>query len=134
MVGEEEVERQFYQLLLTSNDDDAINRGYHLYYYGDVDIQEEDVPRPDDGSCIAVLTLRQLARRLGRCESRHLRLRRIELLTVRRFLETGRKPPADSDLRARVVDVLGSKVRAFGDEFAQGIRVEGTRVLELLAE
>ena len=132
MVGEEDVESEFYQLLLTSGDDDAINRGYHMYYYGDVDIREEDVPRRDDGS-VAALTMRQLARRLGRNAPRNLRLRRIELLTLRRFLETGREPLADSDLRARVVDVLNSNTHAFGDEFAQGIRVEARRVLELLA-
>jgi hypothetical protein len=131
MVGAEDVEREFYHLLMTSSDDDAINRGYHMYYYGDVDIAEEDVPRRDDGS-IAPLTLRQLARRLGRTATRHLRLRRIELLTVRRFLETGRVPPADADLRGRVVDVLDADTHVFGNDFAQGVRAEGRRVLELL--
>jgi hypothetical protein len=134
MVGEEDIERQFYQLLLASSDDDAINRGYHLYYYGDVDIREEDVPKPDDGSSLAALTLRQLARRLGRDESRNRRLRRIELLTVRRFLETGRQAPADSGLRARVAAVLDASMYAFGDEFAEGTRAEGRRLLELLAQ
>jgi hypothetical protein len=134
MVGEKDIEREFYQLLLTSSEDDAINRGYHMYYYNDIDIPEEDVPRRDDGSSVAPLTLRQLGRRLGRTAPRHLRLRRIELLTVRRFLETARQPPADAELRARVVDVLNSDAHEFGDEFAQGVKVEGRRVLELLAQ
>jgi len=134
MAGDEEIEREFYQLLLNSGSDDAINRGYHMYYYGDIDVREEDVPQADNGSVPALATLRQLYRRLGRREARHLRLRRIELLTTRRFLETGRKPPADVDMRARVVEVLNTTERAFGDEFAQGIKGEGEHLLGLLAQ
>jgi hypothetical protein len=133
MVGEEDIEREFYNLLLTSNDDDAINREYHLYYYGDVDMREDEVPRRDDASSPALATLRQLDRRLGRNEERHLRLRRIELFTVRRFLETGRQPPVDVDLRARVAELFVTDRLVFGDEFTQGVRVEGDRVLRLLA-
>ena len=132
MVGEEDIEREFYDLLATSNYDDEIDRRYR-YYYGDVDMTEEDVPRRDDATSQALATLRQLNHRLGRNEERNLRLRRIELLTVRRFLETGRKPPVDVELRARVAEVPGADTRVFGDEFWQGVRAEGARVHGLLA-
>ena len=38
MLGEMSIEQEYYELLNSSPTDDEINRAYHLYYYGDIDL------------------------------------------------------------------------------------------------
>lgn len=94
------------------------------------------MPPFDDGQNPAQVTLRQLFIRLRRNEPRHRNLRRIELFTVRRFLETGRTvPPEVEDVVSAVKDVMQeAESHPFGAEFAAGVRSEGQRVLDLIGK
>lgn len=134
MLGESKIESEYYNLLNDSPHDDEMNRGYHLYYYGDIDADENAMPVVDDSQDEAEATLRQLFKRLNRTESRHLNLRRIEMFTIRRFLETDRKIPGDihnaNDIILRVVE--GARAHRMGDEYIHGVEAEAIRILELL--
>jgi hypothetical protein len=133
MLGERSVEQQYYDLLNSSVADDEINRGYHLYYYGDIDLKESEMPPRDDGQSRAEATLRRLADRLRRLGTRHRNLRRIELFTIRRFLETGRALPHGVNLRDRVEAVLAEAEReALSPEFLAGVRNEVELIGRLL--
>jgi hypothetical protein len=136
ILGDATIENEYYTLLRTSERDDRINRGYHLYYYGDIDVEEHAVPPFDDGQNPAQVTLRQLFIRLRRKEERHRNLRRIELFTIRRFLETARTvPPEVENVISAVEGVMEeAKSHPFGAEFAAGVQSEGKRVLELIGK
>ncbi len=131
--GDMSTESEYYRLLSKSKEDDEINRGYHLFYYADVDYPENKMPYRDDSSSDAGGALRRLFRRLGKKEDRHRFLRRIELFTVRRFLETGRKVPPDVNNPSGTVERLKVEGTNAGDtEFGLGLSVEIDRVLLLL--
>jgi len=105
----------------------------HLYYYGDVDLKESEMPPRDDGQSGAEATLRRLAARLERSEARHRNLRRIELFTIRRFLETGRTVPEPARLRERLAAVLAeTESYAMSPEFVDGVRKEIDMIQRLL--
>lgn len=135
ILGDTTVEHEYYQKLEADPIADRQNRGYHLLYYGDVepDTVPEVVPS-DDGSSEAKRTLVALFQRLTRTEPRHRSLRRVELFTIRRFLETGRSVPTE------IPDPVGALERMRTDavppesapEFRSSIESEVQRVLELV--
>lgn len=134
MLGDARIETEYYNLLSTSPNDDEMNRGYHLYYYGDIDAPERAMPIVDPGQGDAELTLRRLFTRLSRSERRYLNLRRIEMFTMRRFLETKRPVPSDiSDPRGIVQRaVADARTHALSDEYVEGVEKEAGLVLALL--
>lgn len=134
MLGDSVIEDEYYQLLNTSDADDKMNRGYHLYYYKDLNVSESEMPVIDDGQSDGERTMRQLFKRLTRSEVRNLNLRRIELLTVRRFLETGRNVPADILDARTIVANAGADARshAFSDLYVEGVEKEVKLVLALM--
>jgi hypothetical protein len=134
MHGDKTIEDEFYQLLTISDEADRMNRGYHLYYYRDVDAQESAMPIIDIGESAAELTLRQLFKRLARCEDRNLNLRRIEMLTIRRFLQTGRAVPNDISGARGIVTraVADARTHALSDKYVEGVEKESELVLALL--
>jgi hypothetical protein len=135
MQGNGRIEEQYYALLRSSEEYERMNRGYHLYYYGDKDLRETQMPPVDDGSGEAEATLRQLFRRLGRTEQRHRNLRRIELLTIRRFLETGRHVPSGVlNVGAIITQVIReAEDWRINQEYLGGVRDEGAQILKLLS-
>lgn len=134
MQGDGEIEQEYYTLLLSSEEYERMNRGYHLYYYGDEDLKETEMPPEDNGTSPAEATLRQLFLRLQRTQERHRNLRRIELLTIRRFIETGRAIPSDSqDAKGIIRQVIKeAKDWKINRQYPKGVRDEGTRILKLL--
>jgi hypothetical protein len=134
-MGNGAVEEAYYASLRTPGVWDEINRGYHLYYYGDIDIDEGQVPPRDDGNSPAEATLRTLFRRLRRSQPEHLNLRRIELFTVRRFLQTGRHLPPDVRDPKGVVRSAATFAtpHPFGREYVRGVEEEASLVTRLLS-
>ena len=134
MQGDAKIESEYYNILSSSDSDDRINRGYHLYYYQDVDINESDMPWLDDNKDSAEDTLRNLFRRLSRVEDRYRNVHRIELFTLRRFLETGRTVPSDISDPESIINkvVQGAKNRHLSDEYVRGIEEEARKILQLL--
>lgn len=134
ILGDASVESEYYNELDRDPEHDTINRGYHLYYYGDIDLCETEMPPRDDGSSSAALTLKRLVDRLNRTEARHKNLRRIELLTLRRFLETQRVlPVANGALKNALVRAVDeSKEHALSSEYVEGVKQEAGRLRVLL--
>jgi hypothetical protein len=100
MIGAEGVEESYYRHLLEDAGSDALNRGYHMFYYGDIDVAETEMPyRDEDSSVPARRSVEVLIERLQIGRPENMRLRRIELLTLRRFIET-RGPPEGGTLEA----------------------------------
>ena len=88
MLGVHSVEAEFYTELRENDVFDRMNRWYHRYYYGDLYADEKEDPGLDDDTSGADRAMAQLLTRLGRTRPRHLYLRRIELFTLRKFIET----------------------------------------------
>jgi hypothetical protein len=105
MLGVESVETEFYCELLTNDAFDRMNRWYHRYYYGDLFADEHAEPGSDDDVSTADRAIEQLLQRLGKTRDRNVRLRRIELLTLRKFMETRGIAALGSELRDRLVEV-----------------------------
>jgi hypothetical protein len=128
------VEEEYFKLLKQDDTTDRLNRGYHLSYYGDTEpVTETDATADDDGSSDAARTLATLFRRLERTEPRHRRLRRIELLTVRRFLETSREVPASVTDPVVVLERVREELRALpATEFQRDSISEVDTILELI--
>lgn len=97
MVGAEGVEEDYYQYLCENSEAESLNRGYHLFYHGDIDVNESEMPyRDEDYSVSAERAIEVLIRRLCMTEPENRRLRRIELLTLRRFIETREQPQTEA--------------------------------------
>lgn len=78
---------------------DLANRGYHLVYYRDWDIRERKSPFYDPENIPWNKTLNALLRHIQNPKLRHVALRRVELYTIRRFVETrNHKEPISSDI------------------------------------
>lgn len=93
MIGADGVEEEYYRHLQEDADSDALNRGYHMFYHGDIDLAETQMPyRDEDFSVPAGRSVEVLIERLQRSEAENKRLRRIELLTLRGFIETRGAP------------------------------------------
>jgi hypothetical protein len=86
-LGDYEKEGELFERLKYDEVWDKANRGYHLVYYGDWILKEEKPPYLDDGARIWTRTLKALLRHIQSQEKRHIALRRVELLTIRRFIE-----------------------------------------------
>ena len=106
-----QVENELFEKLTSSDEWDAVNRGYHLVYFGDWILKDELPPYLDDGARMWTRTLQALLRHIQSTEKRHVALRRIELLTIRRFMEvrTSRGPMNKQDLRVISESVAGMK-------------------------
>jgi len=106
-----QVENDLFERLTTCDDWDAANRGYHLVYFGDWILKGEVPPYQDDGTRAWARTLKALLRHIQNTERRHVALRRIELLTIRRFLEVraSRGPMNEQHLQVVIKSVKGMK-------------------------
>jgi len=81
------MEDELFEKLKKNKDWDRTNRGYHLVYYGDWILKDEEPPYLDDGTKMWGRTLKALLRHIQSCEKRHVALRRVELFTIQRFIE-----------------------------------------------
>ncbi len=80
-------ENELYEYLKHNEEWDKTNRGYHLVYYEDWKSRNEEPPYLDDGTKSWGRTLKTLLQHIQSQEGRHIALRRIELFTIRRFIE-----------------------------------------------
>jgi hypothetical protein len=128
------VEDEYFKLLKDNQTTDRLNRGYHLSYYGDTEpVTETEATPDDDGTSDAARTIATLFRRLGRTEPRHRRLRRIELFTIFRFLETGRHIPADVVDPVAVLERVRTELKACpSSEFQRDALEEVDKILTVI--
>ena len=93
IAGDEQVEEGFFQQLRDDPRLDDLNRAYHRVYYGDETFPANAEDLRDDGGP-AERSIAALLRRLKRGEPRHIRLRRIEYLTLHNLVTSRRHPSA----------------------------------------
>lgn len=110
---------------------DEMNRGYHRVYWGDMGaIDERSLPQPDTPEGGIEETAAALIRRLEETDSANLRVRRIELVTLRRLVET-HSVPNSFDIGALDEDRLVPFSNPFPDrpDFMEELRVEVERLV-----
>lgn len=104
--GDLQREKEFYQLLTENADYSNSNRGYHLAYY-DSGIAKVTLPYNDDITMDWGGSLRAFQRHFFSREMEHYYLRRIDLLTMRQFIENrGKREPLNED----ILEALEAKV------------------------
>jgi len=79
-------ENELFEYLKKNDDWDKANRGYHLVYYRDWMLKNEMPPYIDDGTKTWGRTLKALIKHIK--DKRHVALRRVELYTIKRFIDT----------------------------------------------
>jgi hypothetical protein len=101
-MGDYEMESRLYDNLKNYELWDKENRGYHLVYYGDWILKDDTPPYIDDGIKPWNRTFSSLLDHIESNEKQHIALRRIELLTIRRFIEVRipLPPPAKHELKS----------------------------------
>jgi hypothetical protein len=105
--GSFDVEERFLSHLKTEPDWDQANRGYHLVYYHDWQVSTSKPPYYDPGNIPWRNTLRSLVRHITNESLRYVALRRIELFTIKRFIETRKtKDLLDSNIMDRLEKAL----------------------------
>jgi hypothetical protein len=131
-LGVHSIEEEFYSELVTNDTLDRMNIWYHRSYYGDVQASEQRGYGLDDGTGPATRAIQQVLERLNRRQSRHLSLRRVELLTLRRFLERGES--VDSSVVQTTCAEIESELTLLmdRDSYADGVRREIAQICSLL--
>lgn len=121
------MENELFEKLTTNEAWDKANRGYHLVYYGDWILKDEEPPYLDDGTKTWGRTLKALLRHVRSPERPYIALRRIELFTIRRFMEVRENcdPMTKEHISVirksirRMEDELQGFLKKVGDEFYQ---------------
>jgi hypothetical protein len=103
-----EMEDELFEKLKNNEEWNEANRGYHLVYYGDWILKGEEPPYLDDGTKTWGRTLKNLIRHIQSKERGHIALRRIELFTIRRFIEVrGSCNPMTKDQLEAINESIG---------------------------
>jgi len=117
-------EEEFYSLLVSDSEMDKINRGYHLVYYGDWGLTEEQPPYRDEGKHNWPHTLAALKRHLQSTEKRYVALRRIELYTMRRLLETRQDVGPVTESAIQTIESCALAAEQLSEEFGEKVAKE----------
>lgn len=134
IAGEETVERDFAEALENDSDLDSVNRGYHRVYYGDVPgFDERSLPFFDRGDGSAQLAIEALTRRLSESEVSNRRLRRIELLTLRRLIETHQDARVSDDIAGVVSDAVQPPLGFTSEGFSAGLQTAAQKLRDVVA-
>lgn len=99
-----DAEREFLDMLKCNDELDSANRGYHLFYYRDWQIKDGKPPYLDPCNVPWNKTLMALLRHLESHSAKHVALRRIELFTIKRFINT-------RNSRGNLTDQIMDKIR-----------------------
>lgn len=131
-MGQLNREEEFYNLLLSDNDFNRANRGYHLAYYSDV-AAGDTYPFLDDASATWDRTLSAFLRHFSSSGADHYFLRRIELLTMIHFIESRNSTyPLTEDILDTLRDKISNPLFSF-DGFQEKIELT-FRELEKLCQ
>jgi hypothetical protein len=98
-----DVEESFMRRLRDDPEWDEGNRGYHLFYYHDWQVGNSPPPYKEPGTIPWKNTLIALLRHIESTEMKHIAIRRVELFTIQRFLETRQaRGPLTPEIMARI--------------------------------
>ncbi len=105
-IGRLDREEEFYNLLVSDNQYNTANRGYHLAYYSDA-IVSGQLPFEDDASSNWTGTLKAFERHFSSEDLGHYYLRRIDLVTMRQLIEARSYA---SPLTEELLESLGEQI------------------------
>lgn len=128
-----DVEEQIYTKLMQDDNWDSCNRGYHLAYYRDWQ-PDGSPPYQDPGNIAWNNTMSALLRHINSHEQRHIAMRRVELFTIRRLIETrGRRGPLNKSIVQKIKIAIGeikkSDQKSAPADFYQKVEKEYVRLL-----
>ena len=128
-LGANSVEKEYYEELISDDSFDRKNRLFHRYYYGDLQVDESDGFEFEDAGS-AAQAVEQLLLRLGKAPRRYFNLRRIDLYTLRRFLDTRGLTVVDPLRLEEVLDAVEDELRLFPDHdiYADSVSEELRRI------
>lgn len=127
-MGNLEKEEEFYHLLISSKEYDEANRGYHLMYYTDANLGNS-FPYLDDGKSPWGKTLDAFVRHFESRETAHYYLRRIDLVTMRFFIQSRNSvEPLDDSIMAQLDTLVNAPVALVLEEFRQKVISEWKEV------
>lgn len=107
-MGKLDYEQQFFERLTTDNAYNEANRGYHLAYYSDT-IMGDKLPFNDDIQKKWTGTLRAFLRHFHNEDVEHYYLRRIDLVTMKHFIEArGFVEPLTDDIMNELAKLIDS--------------------------
>lgn len=98
-----DIEEAFYTKLTKEEKWDIGNRGYHLVYYRDWQ-PEGAPPYNDPGNISWSNTMRALLRHINSNAPRHIAMRRVEIFTIKRFVETRGDPGPLDEKRLNAIE------------------------------
>lgn len=133
--GDVKREQELYNLLTTNPTYSNANRGYHLAYYDSLPGQKS-IPYSDDISCEWVGSLKAFQRHFQSTNIEHFYLRRIDLVTMRQFMEYRKSVgPLSKEILLFFEDqVYHPKIRVDNNEFQAQIEEEYERVKKTFDE
>ncbi len=107
--GDMQREKELFELLNSDKDYSNSNRGYHLAYY-DSPSSQISLPYRDDASIGWDGSLRAFLRHFSSMDIEHYYLRRIDLVTMRQFMEyRGKREP----LTEEILELFGTWLEKF---------------------
>ncbi len=109
--GDMQKEQEFYELLNSDEGYSNSNRGYHLAYY-DTIAGQVTIPYSDDLSVNWEGSLRAFQRHFSSDDLEHYHLRRIDLVTMRQFMEfRNKREPLNNEILETIEKQIGSTPR-----------------------
>lgn len=129
--GDLQREKEFYQLLIDNTDYSNSNRGYHLAYY-DSEIAKITLPYNDNIAMDWGGSLRAFQRHFFSREMEHYYLRRIDLLTMRQFIEMrGKREPLTEDILKALEAKINNPPKGSDEEYQKLVQDEFQRLKQV---
>ena len=129
--GDLKRENELYNLLNTDNDYSNSNRGYHLAYYDSVPSQIS-LPYTDDPTVGWDGSLRAFQRHFSSLDTEHYYLWRVDLITMRQFMEYRRKrEPLTDNILEQIGSCIAAGSRDANPEYKSLVEEEFQRVKEV---
>lgn len=124
-------EKEFFILLNSDNEYSNSNRGYHLAYY-DSPSSQISLPYRDDASIGWDGSLRAFLRHFSSMDIEHYYLRRIDLVTMRQFMEyRGKREPLTDEILKQIESWIENVPQGADEEYKALVKEEFQRLREV---
>ena len=128
--GDMQRENEFYNLLNSDKEYSNSNCGYHLAYY-DLAFSQISLPYNDDVSVVWNGPLRAFQRHFSSLDTEHYFLRRIDLVTMRQFMEhRGKREPLTDEILNQFESSLEKAPPGVSKEYAALVSEEYQKLKE----
>lgn len=120
-MGQLDKEQEFYNLLISDEEYNTANRGYHLAYYSDMP-SDGNLPFVDNGQHDWIKTLRAFIRHFESDKREQHFMRRIDLVTMLQFMESRQSTGMlNANLLKHIEELIFNPVVQENEEFQKKI-------------